>query len=479
MGRARRDSRRGAGGGLAAHLTPPWWLEEALGGERPEPAPPLEGDVDADVAIVGGGYTGLWTALALKERDPALDVVVLEADECGRGPSGRNGGFVHGYWTHLPRLRERFGDVQALATARAADAIVPGVRAFCESTGTDAWLRVGGLLKVSAAPAQDATVDRQVAAARELGVPEEAVPLSAEELEARIRSPRFRKGVFVRDCATVQPARLALGLREAALDSVRLHERTRVTDISDGVLTTARGRVRAKEIVVAVNAAAAGWKPLRRRLTVFGSYVVLTEPVPELLEQINWTGGEAVIDGRMFLHYFRATKDGRVLMGSGSGPIGFGGKVDKRFTEDEPTAARAEAGLRRLLPDLAEAKVTHAWGGPIDVSSDHLPFFGTVPGTRIHYGAGYSGHGVGPSWLGGQILARLVERVDDELTRLPFVTREVPKLPPEPLRRLGGGLVRSSIMACEEAEEEGRRPSLPARAGAALPRLLRMSVGTR
>ncbi len=428
---------------------------------------------------MGGGYTGLWTALALAEREPGLDVVVLEADQCGRGPSGRNGGFLHGYWSHLPRLRERFGDAGALAVARAADSIVPGVRAFWEARGADVWFREGGLLRVSVAPAQDRSVERQVAAARELGVPEEAVELSGEELAERIRSPRFRKGVFVRDCATVQPARLVLALRRAAAESVRLHERTRVTRVSEGLVETERGRVRAKEIVVAVNAVAAGWKPLRGRLTVFGSYVVLTEPAPELVEQIGWTGGEAMIDGRMFLHYFRATQDGRVLMGSGSGPIGFGGRIDGRFTEDEATAARAERGLRRLLPGLADAKITHAWGGPIDVSSDHLPFFGTVPGTRIHHGAGYSGHGVGPSWLGGQILARLALGVDDELTRLPLVTRRVPRLPPEPIRRLGGGLVRAAIMACEEAEEDGRRGPLPARVGAALPRLLGMSVGTR
>ncbi|MDX6507384.1 MAG: hypothetical protein QOG06_2028 [Gaiellaceae bacterium] len=405
--------------------------------------------------------------------------MVLEAGECGRGPSGRNGGFVHGYWTHLPSLREKYGDDEALALAHAGETIVPGVRAFCEREGVDAWLGEGGMLRVSAAASQDDAVDREVAAARELGVPDEAVPLSREELAERIRSPVFRKGVFVRDCATVQPARLVLGLRRAAQRSVRLHEHTRVKEVSDGVVRTERGTVRAEDVVVAVNAAAAGWKPLRRRLTAFGSYIVLTEPVPELLEQIGWTGGEAVIDGRMFLHYFRATKDGRVLMGSGSGPIGFGGKIDKRFTKDEPTAARAERGLRRLLPDLADARITHAWGGPIDVSSDHLPLFGTVPGTRIHYGAGYSGHGAGPSWLGGQILARLALGVDDELTRLLLVTRTVPQLPPEPLKRLGGGLVRASIMACEEAEEEGRRAWLPARVGAALPRLLRMSVGTR
>jgi glycine/D-amino acid oxidase-like deaminating enzyme len=404
---------------------------------------------------------------------------VLEADECGRGPSGRNGGFLHGYWSHLPRLRERFGDEGALAVAQAGEEIIRGVRAFCEAHGADVWLRAAGMLRVSAAAAQDHSIGDEAEAARALGVPDEAVQLSREELAERVRSPVFREGVYLRDGATVQPARLALSLRRVALEAIELHERSPVTKIEDGRVSTPRGSVRAREVVVAVNAAAAGWKPLRRRLTVFGSYVVLTEPVPELLEQIGWTGGEAIFDGRMFLHYFRATNDGRVLMGSGSGPIGFGGKIDRRFTHDEPTAARAEKGLRRLLPGLAGAKVTNTWGGPIDVSSDHLPFFGTVPGTRIHYGAGYSGHGAGPSWLGGQILARLALGVDDELTRLPLVTRRVPKLPPEPIRRLGGGLVRAAIMACEEAEEEGRRASVPARAGAALPRLLGLRIGTR
>jgi glycine/D-amino acid oxidase-like deaminating enzyme len=201
--------------------------------------------------------------------------------------------------------------------------------------------------------------------------------------------------------------------------------------------------------------------------------------VPELLEQINWTGGEAIVDGRMFIHYSRTLNDGRVLMGSGSGPIGFGGKIDERFSRDSATARRAEAGLRRLLPGLDGARIERSWGGPIDVSADHLPFFGTKPGTRIHYGAGYSGHGVGPSWLGGQILASLALRADDEWTQLPLVTRHVPTLPPEPFRRVGGGLVRAAIMACEAAEERGARPPLLARAGAALPRLLRMELGTR
>jgi glycine/D-amino acid oxidase-like deaminating enzyme len=424
---------------------------------------------------VGGGYTGLWTALAVLEREPSARVAVLEAETCGAGPSGRNGGFCHGYWSHLASLREVVGDAGALEVARAAERIIPAMRAVED----DFWLREGGLLRVSAAPAQDAVVDRAVDAARALGVEEEAVPLSRNELAERIRSPVFRRGVYFRECATVQPARLVRALRAAVLRSALLHERTPVTDVRPCVVTTPQGQVRAPEIVVATNAWMTGWRPLRGRVTNFGSYVVLTEPVPELLERIGWTDGEAIIDGRMFLHYFRTTNDGRVLMGSGSGPIGFGGRVDERFSGDRPTAARAEAGLRRLLPDLAEARVERAWGGPIDVSADHLPFFGTVPGERVHYGAGYSGHGVGPSWLGGQILASLATGRDDEWTSLPLATRRVPRLPPEPLTRIGGGLVRAAIMACEAAEEEGRRPPLAARAAATLPRLLGMQIGTR
>jgi glycine/D-amino acid oxidase-like deaminating enzyme len=460
---------------------PSWWLEDALAAEgETAPAPPLRADADADVAVVGGGYTGLWTALALRERDPELRVTLLEAELCGHGPSGRNGGFIHGYWDHLASLLPLLGREESLRLLAAGERIVPGVRAFAEARGEDVWLREGGRLVVSAAAEQDAVVERALAAAARLGRPGEAVGLSREELAARVRSPVFRRGVFFRDGATVHPGRLVRALRRAALAAgVTLHEGTPVTRVRHGELVTPGGVLRAREVVLATNAFLTGWRPASRSLTNFGSYVVLTEPVPELLAEIGWTGGEAITDGRMFVHYFRTTNDGRVLMGSGSGPIGFGGRVDDRFSRDGPTAARAEAGLRRLLPGLAGARVERAWGGPIDVSADHLPFFRTKPGTRIHYGAGYSGHGVGPSWLGGQILASLVLGADDEWTRLPLATRRVPRLPGEPFRRLGGGLIRAAIMSCEAAEEQGRRGSLPARAGAALPRLLGMELGTR
>jgi glycine/D-amino acid oxidase-like deaminating enzyme len=460
----------------------PWWVEEAQLLAEPT-TKPLAGALEVDVAVVGGGYTGLWTALTLRNRDPGLRVAVLERARVGDGPSGRNGGHIYGYWGSLATLRASLGDEAALALARAGDRIIPAVEDFCRRRDEDVWLRKAGAIKVSTTPLQDAKVDAAVESARGLGAPEEAVLLDREELAERCRSPRFRRGVFFRDGATLQPARLVKALRTAVLgdEGIELFERTPVTRLLPGdpnTIETAGGTVTAGVVVLAVNAAATAWRPAAGRLTNFGSYVVLTEPVPDLVEELRWTGGEAMTDARMFLHYFRTTNDGRVLMGSGSGPIG-GDTGDRRFTHDAATVARAEAGLRHLLPALADVRITHAWGGPIDVSADRIPFVDTLPGTRVHHAAGFSGNGVGPSWLAAQALASLATGRDDEWTRLPVVGRHTRRLPPEPLKRLGGAAVRAAVLRLEQADSAGRRPSLGARAVASLPRLLGLRIGLR
>ena len=429
-----------------------WWLEEA---PPDEAAPALARDLEVDVAIVGGGYCGLWTALTLKERAPDLRVVLVEAERCGHGPSGRNGGFLHGYWSMLGWARTVLGDARALELARAGDGILPAVRAL----GEDVWLREAGMLEVATTPHQERVVEGAADTARELGVAEEAVRLSREEVAARCRSPRFGSGVLFRECATVQPARLARALRRRALDAgVEIFEHTPALRVREGVVETPNGTIRAREIVLATNSELARWRPTARRLAEFRSYVVLTEPVPELIDELGWTGGEAIADGRMFLHYFRTTNDGRVLMGSAGG-----------------TRRHAERGLRLLLPTLADARITHHWGGPIDVSADRLPNVGSHG--RIHYAAGFTGNGVGPTWLAAQSLASLVLGADDEWSRSPLVGRRVRPLPP--FKNVGGRLVSSAILSVEEADEEGRRPSPLARLGAALPRLTGSRLGLR
>jgi glycine/D-amino acid oxidase-like deaminating enzyme len=431
--------------------TTPWWQEEAPPDDE---LPSLAGAVDADVAIIGGGFTGLWTALELKRTKPAMHVVLLEAARCGDGASARNGGFLHGYWASLPRLVELFGREDALALAQESTGVYDAVQAL----GEDVWLTKGGMLTVAIGPAHDTELERDVAVALELGAPEEAVLIARDELS--VHSPAFRGAVFHRDAATVQPARLVRALRRAVLSAgVQIHERTPVLGIEGSLVRCERGSVRAPEIVVATNASAAVRWPAARRVAVFRSAIVLTEPVPELHERIGWTGGEAIADARTYLSYFRLTNDQRVLMGSASGDFW-----------------RAEHALRQYFPQLADVRVASSWEGAIDVSSDRLPVIGTVPGTHVHYAAGFTGNGVGPSWLVGRTLARLALHED---VHSPLLAGRAPALPREPLRSVGARAVRRALLAIDDAETTGRRPPRWAGAIRRVPELVGLRVASR
>jgi glycine/D-amino acid oxidase-like deaminating enzyme len=464
---------------------PSWWFADALAAEGgAPPSPSLAGEITADIAIVGGGFTGLWTALALRERAPRLSVALIEASLCGSGASGKNGGKVHGYWASLGGMEASLGADAALAVARAGTRAQDAIRRFATAPGRDVWWRESGNVRVSASPAQDAKVEACVATARRLGVPDTARELSPAEVATYCRSPVFRGGVYMPEGANVHPARLARALRRAAIEAgVAIYENTPLIGLDTGSpnrLRTPDGQILAREVVLATNTGLASRREISPYVSVFSSYALMTEPAPEKLREIGWTGEEGLADMRMFVHYFRTTIDGRVLMGSGSGPISYNGNaVDPSLTQDAASAARAERGLRRLLPGLGDVGVAKVWGGGIDVSSDRLPFFRTLPGTRVHYGCGYSGHGVNPTYIGGQSLASLVLGEQDEWANLPFSRRELSALPPEPFRVVGGRFVRWGIIGCEEAEERGEAPSAAMRAAAAIPKLFGLRIGTR
>jgi glycine/D-amino acid oxidase-like deaminating enzyme len=432
------------------------------------------GSIDADVVVIGGGYTGMWTAWQLLES--GARVALLEAGICGHGPSGRNGGFCESMWMSAPTLRDRFGDGSARELLDASSETVGQIGAWCDDHEVDAWFDQSGYLCVSTAPAFDEVGSRAARAAVALGAPDRVVELSADEVRARCASAVFRRGVLIPDFATVQPARLALGLRRRLLDrGALLFERSRVRALRGGpggvVAETSAGSVRSRCAVLAVGPAARALRPLRTRLSVTSSHIVLTEPVPGVLADLGWTGGECITDGRTLIHYFRTTRDGRIAFGWGGGRLAYGGRVNGRAELDAEVAGDIRLHLLRIFPALASRRITHAWGGPIDVSPSHIPQLGTLPGAPVHFAVGYTGNGVGPSHLAGRILASLALDRRDALTRLPIVDSGPGALvPPEPLAFLGGSLVRSALVRRERAEEEGGRADPLTRAICAAPR---------
>jgi glycine/D-amino acid oxidase-like deaminating enzyme len=446
------------------------------------PRPPLRGEHHADVVVIGGGYLGMWTAWQLAEQAPDIRVAILDAHVCGRGPSGRNGGFATAWWDELHELRDRFGDAEALALAHASSDAVAALGAWCEQQQVDAWFRASGELHVSSAPAQDDAWLPAVRACAELGEADRFVALSAEEIRARCASPVLRGGALLRDGATVQPARLGQGLRARLLErGVAIHEHSRVRRLTvtpgSVIAECDHGRVHAGHAVLSVNASAAGIGPLRNRLTVASSHVVATEPVPDVLEELGWTGGEAIADARTFLHYTRTTRDGRIVFGWAGGLIACGGRVGGRAEVDRTVVAQTRRDLERFFPGVRGRDVTHAWGGPIDVSPTHLPFFGSLSGDRVHYGVGFTGNGVAPTWLGGRILAALALDRRDDVTRLAIVEPPPIRTPPEPARWLGGSIIRAAYLRRERAEDAGSETDAVTRWITQIPRRLGVHIG--
>jgi glycine/D-amino acid oxidase-like deaminating enzyme len=454
-----------------------YWLAEA--GDSPAD-PPLEDTVDADVLIVGGGYTGLWTAWHLRRLNPSARIVLLESGRCGHGPSGRNGGFVNGLWFSLPALRQRFGAGRAIAVARAAQASVDDIGEFCREQGIDAWYRRAGYVQTSTAPAWDGAWEQVVQACTELGEPDACQPLTADQVRGRCDSPLFRDGVLYPGGATVQPARLASGLAAAVRASgVQIFEQSRVLGMGrrgkEVMADTNGGRVHAGAAVLACGAALVGMRRLRHRLTLTSSHVVITEPAPDLLAEINWTGGECITDSRAMIHYFRTTPDGRIAFGWGGGKVVYGSRTGGRAEIAPEVVAEVERHLRRFFPGLADRRIEHAWGGPIDISPSHLPVVTEVePGVWAAFG--YTGHGVGPSQMVGRSLASLVTGRDDDHSRLAIVGSPAIRVPPEPLRFLGGSMIRRAILTKETRQEQGRTAGPLTRAVAAIPEKLGIHV---
>ena len=437
------------------------WLQELA--DELNPAPALGGHCNVDVAIVGGGFVGLWTALRIRELAPEKTVAILEQDICGAGASGRNGGFVMSWWPKISSLTALCGATEALRLARASAQAIEEIEVFCEKHAIDAHFVRSGWLWTATTEAQRGAWQSVQRTCAKLGE-EVFSSLSDAEIARRCGSPMHLEGVFEAGNATVHPARLVRGLRRVALEQgVRIFENSRVRQMERGQpmrLYTDHGQLRAQRVVLATNAWSAELPQLRRSVLPVSSTIIATAPIPERLQAIGWTGGEAITDSQQMVDYYRTTRDGRIIFGKGTGLMSFASRVGTRYDQLPQLHAEVEEDFRRLYPQLADVPIEYHWSGPIDRTYDSLPVFGCLQDApQIIYGVGWSGNGVGPSRLGGLILASLALDLDNQWSRCGLVNRSLRRFPPEPLRYCGGLLVRNAVKRKERAQALGRAPS--------------------
>ncbi|RKS72728.1 glycine/D-amino acid oxidase-like deaminating enzyme [Motilibacter peucedani] len=428
------------------------------------PRPALAGDLQADVAIVGAGFTGLWTAYYLAHADPGLRIVVLEKEVAGFGASGRNGGWCSALfpasWSTVAR---RSSAEAARSLAAAMRDTVDEVVRVAHDEGIDDTVAKGGTVVAARTPVQLERAREHAADARTWH--DDVTLLSAAETQERVTMTGVLGGTWTPDCAVVHPARLVRGLARAVERlGVTVHEQTEVTALEAGSVRTSRGTVHARFVVRATEGFTARLDGHRRDIAPVYSLMVATEPLPQAVwEEVGLAGRETFSDYRHLIIYGQRTADGRLAFGGRGAPYHFGSAVRPGFDTDGATHAALEGLLRELFPAVRDAAVTHRWGGPLGIPRDWYASVGLDPATGLGWAGGYVGDGVGTANLAGRTLADLVLGRSTALTRLPWVGHRSPRWEPEPLRWLG---VNAGLRAMTFADTEERltgRASVAAR----------------
>jgi glycine/D-amino acid oxidase-like deaminating enzyme len=437
-----------------------WW--SSIGGPR-RTRPPLPGSAQADVAIVGAGFTGLWTAYYLARARPELRIVVLERELAGFGASGRNGGWVTGFFSGPARGYDRSPRRSAyLALQRAMFDTVAEVAAVVGSEGIDAELVRGGHLAVALDSAQAAHLTASLRLARALGLGEEDIrELGREELHRRVRVEGAVAGSFSPHVARVHPAKLVTGLAEAVERAgVVIHEGTPVTAIEPGRALTPRGEVRARWVVRATEGYTARLPGLQRLLVPVNSSMIVTEPLsPAVWEQIGWAGREVLSDEAHVYVYLQRTADGRIAIGGRGIPYRYGSRTDASGETAAATVKSLRAKLGQMFPAAAGAAVDHAWSGVLGVPRDWCMTAAADPRTGLAWAGGYAGEGVAASNLAGRTLRDLILAERTPLTTLPWVGRSPRRWEPEPLRWLGIRGLYALYRQADRREAATGRPS--------------------
>ncbi|GLU49096.1 NAD(P)/FAD-dependent oxidoreductase [Nocardiopsis ansamitocini] len=442
---------------LAGISHTPFWLDSP---DAPGPEPALAADTVCDLAVVGGGYAGLWTALLAKERDPARDVVLVEGRTAGWAASGRNGGFCASSLTHgMENGAQRWPDDLALLE-RLGLRNLDEIEAALTRYGIDCAFDRQGKISLATEPYQVRAFEEAVALADRHG--RSLKLLSRDELRTSVDAPGYLAGLLDPEgCATLDPARLAWGLKAACLAmGVRVFEHTpvrRLTATARGVvLATDTARVGAQRVALATN----GFRPLLRRTRLSTvpvyDYVLVTEPIgAERLDELGWPTRKGLTDAGNQFHYFRRTPDDRILWGGYDAVYHYAGRIRSEHDTRSATFERLAGQFLDTFPALADVRFTHAWGGAIDTCTRFTAFFGTARGGRVAYAQGFTGLGVGATRFAAEVMLDLLAGADTERTRLEMVRRRPLPFPPEPVRYIGIQLTRWSLDRADR--NQGRR----------------------
>ncbi|GHH88501.1 FAD-dependent oxidoreductase [Streptomyces sulfonofaciens] len=452
--------------------TPSFWLDALA--DRLVPRDPLPGDRDADIAIVGAGYTGLWTAYYLHAIDPTLRVVVLDAAYAGFGASGRNGGWCSALFpTSTARIARASGRDQAIALYRALCATVDEVGAVTAREGIDCDYAKGGSVTLARTAPQLHRARAEARGEHALGLTDEDLRLlDADEARAMVGACSVLGGLYTPHCAAIQPAKLVRGLADRLVaNGVTLHEQTPVTEIRPradgspgGEVVTAHGRVRADVVVRATEGYTATLRGERRTLAPVYSLMLVTEPLAEdTWNRIGLRERQTFSDERHLIIYGQRTADGRIAFGGRGAPYHYGSRIAARHDQHASVHGALRRTLVGLFPELHDVRVDRTWGGVLGVPRDWYASVGLDRTRGLAWAGGYVGDGVGTSNLAGRTLADLITGRDTELTRLPWVGHRSPRWEPEPLRWLGVNAGLRLMTAADVEERLTGRSSLAAR----------------
>jgi len=438
-----------------------FWLETC--GDSLTPRPSLASSVDVDIAILGAGYTGLWTAYYLLRGNPGLKVAVVEKEIAGFGASGRNGGWCSSKFPVSPgMLQQRYGREPARELMLAMCGAVDEVGRVCEKEGIDAQFHKGGILTLARGRHHLPFLQSALAAYSSLGLESQYRLLSGEEASERIRVTNVCGGLFAAENASLHPGRLIRGLARAVEKlGGAIYEQTEVLGFRAGAnaaLLTPAGEVRAKiAIVLAGESYLTRLSSLHRALLPVYSLIALTEPLDQKLwDQIGWSDRESLASLNYTVDYLTRTADGRILFGSRGAPYRLGSKITDEQDRHDATHTRIQELTREWFPLLANTKFTHAWGGPVGMPRDWMPMTEFDPAARIATARGYTGQGVSTTNLTGRVLAELISGRRTSFSRLPLAQRRSPDWEREPLRWMAVRYMQNAFFRIDEAGKRGK-----------------------